>query len=93
MIEVVEREEVVRKAKVLVMECTFIDERVPVKKAREKGHIHLDEIVERAELFENEAILLTHFSARFNAAEIEAALDKKLPAGLREKVTALTSHH
>ena len=93
MIEVVEREEVVRKAKVLVMECTFIDERVPVDKAREKGHIHLDEIAERAELFENEAILLTHFSARFNAAEIQAALDKKLPAGLREKVTALTSHH
>lgn len=92
-IEVVEREEVVRKAKVLVMECTFIDDRVSVAKARESGHVHLYELAERAELFENEAILLTHFSARFKAAEIEAALDKHLPPGLRERVTGLVAAH
>jgi ribonuclease Z len=91
--ELLEREEVVRKAQVLIMECTFIDDRVSVENARESGHVHLYELAERAELFENEAILLTHFSARFKAEEIEAALDKCLPAGLRERVTALTSMH
>lgn len=91
--EVVEREEVVRKAKVLVMECTFIDDRVSVESARESGHVHLYELAERAELFENETILLTHFSARFKASEIEEALDKHLPPGLRERVVALTNAH
>ncbi len=92
-IDLVEREEVVRKAQVLILECTFIDDRVSVEMARKSGHVHLYEWAERAELFENEKILLTHFSARFNAQEIEAALDKHLPSGLRERVVPLTSGH
>ena len=91
--DVLEREEVVRKAKVLIMECTLIDDRISVENARETGHVHLYELAEKAELFENEQILLTHFSARFKAEEIEAALDKHLPPGLRERVTALTVNH
>jgi ribonuclease Z len=91
--EVVERESVVREAKVLVMECTFIDDRVSVASARDSGHVHLFELAERAELFQNETILLTHFSARFTAEEIEKALDKHLPPGLRERVVPLTSAH
>jgi ribonuclease Z len=76
---VVEREEVVRKARVLVIEVTFVDERVSVEQCRSKGHVHLFEVVERAELFRNEALLFTHFSARYSAAEIVAALDRSLP--------------
>ena len=91
--EVVERESVVREARVLVMECTFIDDRVSVASARDSGHVHLFELAERAELFQNETILLTHFSARFTAEEIEKALDKHLPPGLRERVVPLTSAH
>ena len=89
MIEVVEREEVVRKARVLIMESTFVDDRVSVEQCRERGHIHLYEIAERAELFENQAILLTHFSARYSKAEIHDALDKTLPPELRSRVTPL----
>lgn len=88
-IEVVEREEAVRKARLLVMEVTFLGEKVSVKKARSLGHIHLDEVAERADLFENEAILLTHFSARYERDEILEALDKRLPLRLRERVTPL----
>jgi ribonuclease Z len=93
MIEVVEEQEVVRRARVLVLECTFVDQRVSVAEAREKGHVHLDEIVARAELFQNEAILLTHFSARYRAHEIRAALDAKLPPDLRARVTPLLGAH
>lgn len=89
LIEVVEREEVVRKARLLVIEVTFLDERVSVEQCRSKGHVHLDEVVERADLFENEALLFTHFSARYRPDEIVAALDRRLPPRLRERVTAL----
>src|SRR5262249_19523658 len=45
--EVLEREEVVRRARVLVMECTFVDGKVSVDEARSKGHVHLDELAAR----------------------------------------------
>jgi ribonuclease Z len=92
-IEVLKRESVVREARLLILECTFIDERVSVEKCRERGHIHLDEIAEHADLFENKAILLTHFSARYTADDIRKALDEKLPPGLRERVTPLLNGH
>ncbi|MCE9594617.1 MAG: hypothetical protein K8S98_10515 [Planctomycetes bacterium] len=87
LIELVENEEVVRKARILVLECTFLDDRVPVAECRSKGHTHLDEIVERAELFENEALVLSHFSARYKAREVLELLDRKLPPSLRARVT------
>jgi ribonuclease Z len=77
----------------LILECTFIDDRVSVEMARKSGHVHLYELAERAELFENEQILLTHFSARFTAEEIQAALDKHLPPSLRERVVPLLNAH
>jgi ribonuclease Z len=89
LIEVVDREPLVRTAKLLIIEVTFLDERVSVESARSKGHIHLDEIVARADLFENEALLFTHFSARYDAADIARILDARLPPGLRERVTPL----
>lgn len=92
-IEVVEREAVVREARVLVMEATFLDEQVSADESRAKGHVHLDDIIERAELFENEAILLTHFSARYSADQIVELLDRRLPATLRERVTPLLAGH
>lgn len=87
--EVIEREESVRTARLLVIECTFLDGRVPVAKARESGHVHLDELLDRAELLQNEAILLTHFSARYGEREIVEILDRRLPAPLRQRVTPL----
>jgi len=89
LIEVVEREEVVRTARLLVMEVTFLDERVSVAECRAKGHIHLDEVAERADLFANEALLLTHFSSRYHPEEVVRLLDRGLPRRLRERVTPL----
>jgi ribonuclease Z len=89
LIDVVEREEHVRTARLLILECTFLDDRVPVADARSTGHVHLDEIAARAHLFQNEAILLTHFSARYSNEEVVALLDQKLPPTLRARVTPL----
>jgi len=89
LIEVIDREELPRKAKVLVLEVTFLDDKVPVAKARSKGHIHLDEIVTRADRFENDHLLLTHVSQRYSNADAEAIVRKKLPKHLSDRVTVL----
>ncbi|CAA0335073.1 TRNase Z TRZ1 [Arabidopsis thaliana] len=77
------------KAKVLVMESTFLDDSVSVEHARDYGHIHISEIVNHAEKFENKAILLIHFSARYTVKEIEDAVSA-LPPPLEGRVFALT---
>jgi ribonuclease Z len=93
MVEVLEREPLARAARLLILETTFVDDRVSVAESRGKGHIHLYELAERAELLANEAILLHHFSARFRAEEIVAALERVLPAELRARVTPLVGAH
>lgn len=88
-IEIIERVEDFRTARLLIMEVTFLDDRVSVQRTRDKGHIHLDEVIERAHLFENQAILLTHLSARYSPAQGREILDRRLPPSLRERVTLL----
>ncbi|XP_022736028.1 tRNase Z TRZ1-like isoform X1 [Durio zibethinus] len=55
----------VLRARILVVESTFVDNSVSVEHARDYGHIHLSEIIDYADKFENKAILLIHFSARY----------------------------
>ena len=85
-IDVVEREECVRTARVLLLEVTFLDDRVSIESARKNGHVHLDELIERAHLFQNEAIVFTHFSARYTDRDISRILDARLPETLRSRV-------
>ena len=89
LIEAVEREQTLRTARLLLMEVTFLDDRVSVAACREKGHIHLDEVIDRADMFENEHILFTHMSARYGHQEALEILARRLPAGLRDRVTLL----
>lgn len=74
------------KARVLIIECTFLDERKSLEAARAGCHIHLDELVERAALFENEHVVLMHFSQLYRPDEISGILDRKLPPELRRRV-------
>jgi ribonuclease Z len=72
------------RAKVLLIECSFVgaDDR---DRARKYAHIHLDDIIDRAASFENEAIVLTHFSMRYRPEEILEALDR-LPEAIADRV-------
>lgn len=72
--------------KVLFMETTFIDELKPVASAREWGHIHLDEWVERAAEIPADKIVLIHLSARYSTKQAKEILKKKLPENMQEKV-------
>jgi ribonuclease Z len=79
----------VRTARLLILECTFPAEDVPVEKARRSGHVHLDELLPRFAELENERILMTHFSSRYSAAHLLDVLDRRLPPDIRAKVVPL----
>lgn len=76
------------RAQVLITECTFIGNDVTLAEAHKKGHVHIDELAARAERFQNEAIVLAHFSHRHVREEVRDAI-RRLPEGLRDKTTFL----
>jgi ribonuclease Z len=76
----------VLKSRVLILECTFLDGKRTVAEAQERSHLHLDELIARAERFENEALVLMHFSQAYSPEEVHAVLDAQVPPGLRERL-------
>jgi len=76
----------VYKAKVLITEMTFFRPEHRKEKIHKFGHMHLDDIIERADRFENELIIFSHFSTRYHEDQIRRAVTKKLPENLRERV-------
>ncbi|CAN8076976.1 unnamed protein product [Agarophyton chilense] len=87
-LEAIRESEEFRKARILITEMTFIDEACTAREASLFGHIHLDEVIEKSEVFrDNETVIFTHFSARYTRKEILEALDT-LPTELKEKSIA-----
>jgi ribonuclease Z len=71
-------------ARVLLIECSFLlpEDR---DRARMYQHLHLQDFLDRADLFQNEAIVLTHFSQRYRVEEIRDSL-RSLPENLVGRV-------
>jgi ribonuclease Z len=79
-------------APVLILEATYLDGES--SKAKERGHIHLDEIIEHAHLFQNEAICFVHLSAKYSASMAFNLFRNKLPESLfRRSYVNLASFH
>lgn len=76
----------VRASKILMMECTYLDNRKSVESAREWGHIHIDELIPRLETITSERIVLIHSSARYSMEEAEKLVKKRLPPHELERV-------
>lgn len=74
------------EARVLVMECTFLDERKSLAAARAGCHVHLDELVERADRFHNDHVVLMHFSQIYAPQEVAGILDARVPLKLRRRI-------
>lgn len=74
------------RAKVLLIECSFLAPE-DVERAHAYEHLHIRDFAERADLFENEVVVLAHFTLRSTAEEIRAAI-AGLPARLRDRVIA-----
>lgn len=74
------------KARVLIMESTFLDTRKTLDAARAGCHVHLDEIIERADKFDNEHIVLMHLSQLYRPDEVATILDARVPPRLRSRI-------
>lgn len=85
-IDILERVEELRRAETLILETTFLDDRVSVADARAMGHVHLDEVLQRSDLLTNSDIVFSHFSARYVSGEAQRILAERLPENLRESV-------
>jgi ribonuclease Z len=76
----------VYEAKVLITELSFIRPNHRREKIHKFGHMHLDDLLERADRFKNELIICAHFSTRYHPNEVRKLLEAKLPPKLRERV-------
>ncbi len=74
------------RARVLIVECTFLDQRKSLEAARAGCHIHLDELIERADRFENEHVVVMHCSQLYRPDEMVKILDARVPPALRAKM-------
>lgn len=76
----------VYEARLLITELTFFRPEHRKEKIHKFGHMHLDDILERKDRFQNELIIAMHFSTRYPTHLIEKAVKKRLPPELRERV-------
>lgn len=75
-----------RTSQVLVMECTYWDDKRGVSRAREWGHLHLDELIPWLDRIESRKILLIHTSVRYSPTDLARLLNEKIPAEHRDRV-------
>lgn len=74
------------QSRVLVLECTFYDERKSLSDSRAGCHIHLDELLEAADRFQNQHLVLMHVSQIYSAREARELLRRRCPPALRERI-------
>jgi ribonuclease Z len=73
------------RAKVLITEVTFFDPHHRRERIHKYGHIHLDDVIERAEAFQNELIIACHFSTRYHDDQIVRFVERRLPERLKSR--------
>jgi len=73
-------------SRVLILECTFYDERKSLVDSRAGCHIHLDELIPIVERFRNEHIVLMHTSQIYSPSEAREILLRRCPASFTDRV-------
>ncbi|MFL5345582.1 MAG: MBL fold metallo-hydrolase [Hyalangium sp.] len=74
------------ESRVLILECTYLDEKRTVEETQERLHLHLDEIIARAEQFQNEALVLMHFSQLYSPDHVRDLIRERVPPSLHERI-------
>lgn len=87
LIRVLETNPSMLQSRVLIMECTFYDQRKSLADSRAGCHIHLDELLEVADRFENQHLVLMHASQIYSPQEARAILAQRCPPSLHERIT------
>ena len=67
------------EAEVLILEVSFVAKRHRTEKIYRRGHIHLDDVIERQDRFQNDLIIASHFSTRCTDREISKIVRRRLP--------------
>ena len=86
LIRVIDTEPSLLTTKVLIMECSFLDERKNRAASRAGCHIHLDDVLEHADRFENDQLLLMHFSQIYKPHEVAPILEQRCPPELWQHI-------
>ena len=76
----------VYESQILITELTFFRPEHRKEKIHKFGHTHLDDIIERADRFKNELIIAAHFSTRYHERQIRAAIERRLPPQLADRI-------
>ena len=76
------------RSRVLILECTFLDERKSIEHTHAGCHIHLDELLEHADDFRNDHVVLMHFSQIYRPDEVHKILAQRCPPNLRQRLIA-----
>ncbi|MBL6974781.1 MAG: hypothetical protein ISR64_03530 [Deltaproteobacteria bacterium] len=79
----------VKGAKVLFVECTFVDDQRTPDYAHLGGHAHLDELGPRLEPLGCAAFVFFHFSQIYKTADIERAIAERLPDSVAQRAHLL----
>jgi ribonuclease Z len=74
------------QAQILILEMTFVAPGERPEKIHKYGHTHLDDVLARAERFQNEVIIASHFSTRLHPEQIQRIIEKRLPESLRGRL-------
>jgi ribonuclease Z len=74
------------ESRVLILECTYLDDKRTVEETQERLHVHLDEIIARADRFQNEALVLMHFSQLYSPDHVRELIRERVPASLQERI-------
>ena len=82
------QEEIVRRAKVLIIECTFF-ETDHVRRARAGYHMHVRDVARVLQKLDNEHFLLAHVTRRTAIGEAKQTLAKMVSEDVMSRITFL----
>jgi ribonuclease Z len=74
------------RAQFLIVELTFVAPNERPALIHKFGHTHLDDLLARAERFENEVIIASHFSTRLHPDQIQRIVERRTPDSLRTRL-------
>ena len=74
------------KAEVLISELTFLSPSHRREKIHKHGHMHLDDLVARLDRFENQHVVLGHFSTRYSDDQIARWCKRAVPGMLDKRL-------
>ena len=76
-IDVLEHHPDILTSRLLLLEATYLDDRRTPQQCLDHGHIHFDQILERASSFKNDHLVLTHFSQSYKPQEVAAIVKER----------------